>query len=554
MDTIRYQKGNPMSENNNSFLDSKTVMAIVFMAVLWFAWDAYMRNKYPHTYKNNQQQEEKKDVSRGDISKKKNFGISENGAQTWDRHKQTENKPVKEEQVKESLYQYESNWLSFTMTSKGMGIYDVILEKYTDRQHQPMKLGKRSHFTLFETNLIGKTLPLDFSVEKVGENKFVGQAFHGPMTITKEFFIDPITYTVFVNVEVSDIRREFLGLTTYLSEHIEEAPKSSFLMPSFGGQEVFTLNAEGQNRIFVSDLDESSNSHKGLQIAAVGTQYFAQAILDKSDVIPSAIFFKDEGSIIGRLNHSLLNRSSEFSITYMGFVGPKSSELLESLDPNLASLVDFGWFHWVGKFLLRLLKVFYGLSGNWGVAIILMTILVRLLLLPLNVFSYKSMKKMQIIQPEIKAIREKHKGGDAQKMNLEVMALMRENKANPLSGCLPMLLQFPIFIALYRVLGQSVELYQAPFVFWIQDLSLKDSFYILPILMGLSMFVQMKIQPNTMEEAQRRIMMLMPILFTFFMLSLPSGLTLYILVSTLFGIGQHFCFMREPTKAPVPTT
>ena len=136
-------------------------------------------------------------------------------------------------------------------------------------------------------------------------------------------------------------------------------------------------------------------------------------------------------------------------------------------------------------------------------------------------------------------------------MNQEVMTLMKKNNANPISGCLPMLLQFPIFIALYRVLGQSIELYQAPFVLWIQDLSLKDPFYILPILMGVAMFLQMKLQPNTMEPAQRRIMMFMPILFSFFMLGLPSGLTLYILVSTVFGILQHFYFMREATKTPL---
>ena len=533
-----------MNENNGSFLDSKTIIAIVLVAVGYFTWDSYMRSKYPHTYERNHQQtnsqeKQKEKVTKTEETIQKNTVVS-----------QRDNDKDNDEKL-EVFHKHENDWFSFIMTSKGMGLYDVVLKKYTDREGFPIKIGNKSNVTPFETNLTGRTTALDFSIEKVSDNKFVGKAFHGPMTIVKTLSINPANYTVNVDVRVSDITVEFLGLTTYLSDIIEEGEEQSLLIPSFGGQEIFTLNSEGQDRVFVSDI-ENSNSHKSLHIAAVGTQYFVQAVLDKSDVVPNATFFKDSNSIIGRLNHSILNRSSEFSINYTGFVGPKSAELLESLDSNLPSLIDLGWFSWIGKILLKLMKMFYSLSGNWGVAIILMTLLVRLILLPLNVFSYKSMKKMQVIQPEIKAIREEYKE-DPQRMNREVMALMKQNKANPLSGCLPMLLQFPIFIALYRVLGQSIELYQAPFGLWIQDLSLKDPFYVLPILMGLSMFVQMKIQPNTMEPAQRKIMMFMPIMFTFFMLGLPSGLTLYILVSTLFAILQHFYFMREPVKAPAVT-
>jgi YidC/Oxa1 family membrane protein insertase len=157
------------------------------------------------------------------------------------------------------------------------------------------------------------------------------------------------------------------------------------------------------------------------------------------------------------------------------------------------------------------------------------------------------MKKMQDIQPQLKQIRENLKD-DPQKMNLEVMKVMKESKANPLSGCLPMLLQFPIFLALYQVLGQSIELYQAPFVLWIKDLSLKDPYYILPVLMGLTMFIKHKITPTTMDPTQAKVMMIMPVLFSFFMISLPSGLTLYIFVSTLFGVAQQLYFLSEKTK------
>ena len=157
------------------------------------------------------------------------------------------------------------------------------------------------------------------------------------------------------------------------------------------------------------------------------------------------------------------------------------------------------------------------------------------------------MKAMQKIQPEMKAIREKYKS-DPTRMNQEVMGLMKRSKANPLGGCLPMLLQLPVFLALFSSLSMSIELYKAPFIFWIHDLSVKDPWFVLPVLMGVVMFVQQKITPTTMDPAQAKIMQYMPIVFAAMMVGLPSGLTLYIFISTAFGIVQQYIFMRD--KAP----
>jgi YidC/Oxa1 family membrane protein insertase len=158
------------------------------------------------------------------------------------------------------------------------------------------------------------------------------------------------------------------------------------------------------------------------------------------------------------------------------------------------------------------------------------------------------MKAMQAIQPQIQALKEKYKD-DQQKQQQEMMTLMRENKVNPVGGCLPAILQFPIFIALYQVLGNSIELYQAPFGLWITDLSLKDPYYILPVVMGITMFVQQKITPNTMDPAQAKVLQFMPLIFTFFMISLPSGLTLYMLVGAVFSVVQQMYFMRDKRRA-----
>ncbi|HPI41018.1 MAG TPA: membrane protein insertase YidC, partial [Pseudobdellovibrionaceae bacterium] len=197
--------------------------------------------------------------------------------------------------------------------------------------------------------------------------------------------------------------------------------------------------------------------------------------------------------------------------------------------------------------LLYLMKFFQTLVGNWGFAIILLTLTVRVIVLPFNIMSIRSSKAMQKVQPLLTSIREKYKD-DPLTLNKEMMSVMKQNGANPIGGCLPALLQIPIFLALYRVIGSSVELYQSPFVAWIGDLSSHDPFYVLPVLMGLTMFVQQKITPTPMDPVQAKVLAFLPIIMSLFMLQLPSGLTLYMFVSALFGIIQQYILMRDKNK------
>jgi len=227
------------------------------------------------------------------------------------------------------------------------------------------------------------------------------------------------------------------------------------------------------------------------------------------------------------------------------YFGPKEISHLQSVSPTIDQSLDFGWFSFLSILMLKLLKKFYGFLGNYGLAIILLTFLVRLITFPLQYKSTKSMKEMQKIQPKISQIKEKYKD-DKEKLNREMMLLMKNNKVNPLGGCLPLLVQMPIFIALYRVLYGSIELFHSPFYFWIKDLSLKDPHYILPVLMGITMFIQQKLTPmTTADPNQKKVMALMPVIFTVFMVSLPSGLNLYIFVSTLMGIFQQLWMNKK---------
>jgi YidC/Oxa1 family membrane protein insertase len=217
----------------------------------------------------------------------------------------------------------------------------------------------------------------------------------------------------------------------------------------------------------------------------------------------------------------------------------KNYDLLTSLGHNLHLSVDFGFFGILAVPILRGLDFFYHYFPNYGIAIILLTLLIRMITFPLQYKSFKSMKKMQVIQPELQKLREKFKD-DPQRMQKETMELFKRAGANPLGGCLPLIAQMPIFFAFYQVLYNAVELVGSPFIFWLTDLSAKDQFYVLPVLMGASLVLQMKLNPTpTTDPMQKKIMMFMPIVFAFIMKDLPSGLNLYMLISTLFGILQQ---------------
>jgi YidC/Oxa1 family membrane protein insertase len=224
---------------------------------------------------------------------------------------------------------------------------------------------------------------------------------------------------------------------------------------------------------------------------------------------------------------------------FIFYAGPKEYDRLKNLNKGLEHIVDFGWFTVVAMPLFWVLKFFYKFLGNYGWTIMLITIVVRIPFIPILNKSQQSMKKMQKIQPMMADIKEKHKK-DPQKMQQEMMALYKKHKVNPVGGCLPMLLQIPVFIALYNVLNKAIELRGAPFALWITDLASKDPYYILPVTMGVTMVIQQKMTPTTMDPSQAKIMMFMPIIFTFMFLSFPSGLVLYWLVNNVLGIVQQY--------------
>lgn len=226
------------------------------------------------------------------------------------------------------------------------------------------------------------------------------------------------------------------------------------------------------------------------------------------------------------------------------FAGPKTQDRLKAAAPNLERTVDYGWLWLIAEPLFWLLRWIHGYVGNWGVAIIVLTLLIKLAFFHLSAASYKSMARMRKLQPRIMDLRDRF-SGDKQKLNAAMMELYKKEKINPLGGCLPILVQIPVFIALYWVLLESVELRQAPFIGWIQDLSVHDPYFVLPIAMGVTMFAQQKLNPAPPDPMQARIMMALPFVFTFLFLFFPAGLVLYWFVNNLLSIAQQWVITRK---------
>lgn len=255
--------------------------------------------------------------------------------------------------------------------------------------------------------------------------------------------------------------------------------------------------------------------------------------------------------VVGPTMNVAPGQTTTTSATFYG--GPEIADNLKPLAPHLELTIDYGWLWPISVAIFWVMKHIYNIVGNWGWSIVLVTLLIKLLFYKLSETSYRSMAKMRKLTPKLQAIKERY-GDDRQKLSQATMELYRKEKANPMSGCLPMIVQIPFFIALYYVLIESVELRQAPWILWIQDLSSRDPYYVLPILMGLSMWVQQKLNPPPTDPMQARMFMLLPVMMTLFFLAFPAGLVLYWLVNNCAGILQQWYItkrMETQDKKPV---
>ncbi|WP_165740809.1 membrane protein insertase YidC [Pseudoalteromonas sp. Z1A6] len=371
------------------------------------------------------------------------------------------------------------------------------------------------------------------------------------VNFTKTYVFKKGQYDVGLEYKVNNTTSTPLQVQLYTQIKRTVQEKGSMVDQNYLGA-AYGTDEEPYEKYSFSDMaDKNLNkSTQGGYVAFI-QHYFVSAwvpMQDQSNTIYSLIT-KSNAAIIGAKDPAVnIQAGSEQILTATYYMGPKESDILEAIHPDLDLTVDYGWLWFISQPLFVLLKWLHSILGNWGVAIIAITIIVKSLMYPLTKAQYTSMAKMRALQPKMAALKEKF-GDDRQKFGQATMEMYKKEKVNPMGGCFPILLQMPIFLALFYVFLESTELRHAEFIFWLTDLSAQDPYYVLPILFGASMFVTQKLQPMTVTDPmQQKMMTFMPVIFSVFFLWFPSGLVLYWLVSNLISIVQMLIIYRGMEK------
>jgi len=371
------------------------------------------------------------------------------------------------------------------------------------------------------------------------------------VSFTKTYVFKKGQYDVGLEYKVNNTTSAPVQVQLYTQIKRTVQEKGSMVDQNYLGA-AYGTDEEPYEKYSFSDMaDKNLNINTQGGYVAFIQHYFVSAwvpMQDQANTLYSLIT-KSNAAIIGVKDEAVnVQAGSEQVLTATYYMGPKESDKLEAIHTDLDLTVDYGWLWFISQPLFVLLKWLHSILGNWGVAIIAITIIVKSLMYPLTKAQYTSMAKMRALQPKMKALKEKY-GDDRQKFGQATMEMYRKEKVNPMGGCFPILLQMPIFLALFYVFLESTELRHAEFVLWLTDLSAKDPYYVLPILFGASMFITQKLQPMTVTDPmQQKMMTFMPVIFSVFFLWFPSGLVLYWLVSNLISIVQMLIIYRGMEK------
>lgn len=380
---------------------------------------------------------------------------------------------------------------------------------------------------------------ISLTATETSELVYTGITSEG-VKITKTFTFSADSYLVKTDLTVEN------STDSFLSANVESVVTSSFGSKDKRGYHNGPV-LRNLNEVERYDTDDKVVIGAGkLNWIGMEDKYFLAAMVPeaKKDLSWRVDVPSGEHSVAILQLPVKLSPGEKAYISYGAFVGPKEYSLMKSFEATLEESIQFGMFSFLAKPLLVVLNFFQRFIGNYGIAIIILTILIKIIFYPLTKHSLSSMNDMKKVQPQMAIIKEKYKD-DKQRMNKEMMDLYKRHKINPLSGCLPMLLQIPVFIGLYEALYVAIELRHAPFFLWITDLSAKDPFYISPLLMGGTMFLQQKMSPTSMDPTQSKMMMFMPLIFTIMFLNFPSGLVIYWLVNNVLTIGQQYLIRRS---------
>lgn len=481
------------------------------------------------------------------------------------------NLPIAATTAEHRLIHVTTDVFAITIDTKGGNIVQTALLKYPVQldvtPQQPVQLLDNDPASLYvaQSGLIGQEGPdtsagqAVYSAPQSNYTLAPGQdlltvdlLWHNKngLVVRKQFIFQRNNYQVNVNYQIVNHSAK-----TWTGQFYAQLQRKKVVPPShmmfginpFTGAAISSPDKPYQKLSFDKLAEQNVSAQIQGGWLAMQQHYFLSAWVPNSTETFNYYSTVTDGDIytVGSLGPVInVGPDSQTTTSAKFYAGPEIIDNLKAVAPNLDLTVDYGILWFISIAIFWLMKHIYNIVGNWGWSIVLVTVLIKLAFYYLSAKSYRSMAAMRNLQPRLQALKERH-GDDRQKLTQATMELYKTEKINPLGGCLPMIVQIPVFIALYFVLIESVELRQAPFILWIHDLSLKDPYYVLPILMGITMFIQQRLNPPPSDPTQAKIMQFLPIIFTFLFLSFPAGLVLYWIVNNTLSILQQWHIMRR---------
>jgi YidC/Oxa1 family membrane protein insertase len=545
---------------------ARFIIAVALSFLVFLAWDYFYNDKKPAT------KVEQAAVGQQAVKTE----APESGKDIKPQEKPSYVTPLAKSRETSRVIKINTPFYSLNINEKGAAITSFVLSKYRENinDDSPNKemIPKEVEAGTILAGFAGNIVPgietalfvsdADSEVIDLKEgNKEIRFYWKSPqgVIIEKKFNLSADTYLIGLTVNIINQSPESIKDKLYVTLNSYYTDKSG--SQSFEGP--FALINNSLEQIKLKDIEEKNTYSGVLKWIAVQDRYFMAAIIPKMSLeTDMRLSLKDKKYLEAKyLNpEKEIRPGAQEQVEFNIFFGPKSLNLLGSLGYDLNKSINFGWFDFIAKPFLYFMNFLYKFIPNYGVAIILLTIIIKLLFWPLGSKSYKSMNEMKKIQPLLAGIKEKY-GNDKKRMNEEVMGLYKTYKINPLGGCLPMVAQIPVFFALYRMLYETIELRHAPFMFWIKDLSAPDRLFsfafsipfmeppygipVLTIIMGATMFIQQKMTPAVGDPTQAKMMMILPFVFTVIFVNFSAGLVLYWLINNVLSILQQYIISRK---------
>jgi YidC/Oxa1 family membrane protein insertase len=536
-------------------MDRRTIIALVLTVVILFVFQTYFSPKPQPTGEQTQSKEQVKAKEEAKPQGQATVEEKSQGRETKQKEIGTPAKPKIETKPPKDVL-VETPFLKVTLTDFGGGIKSVQLKKYKetvkgDKDKEMIEDVKPYTYLPAITQVVNNQMIDDRSTFKPDKENLTIKdkpetiVFAGILSdgrkVKKAYTFYPDTYTVGMNVEIESVDKGSTRLDFAVITHKNE---SSY---TFKGPFVYNNKKFEQ----IEKIEKNIDIDKNFGYAGLDDGFFAFIYMPQDDSrLPLTVLKTEAGNPILRLSMEKGTASAKL------YFGPKQTDVLRSLNVHAEKIIDFGWFDIIAKPLIVGMTYSNKLTHNYGIDIILLTILIKIIFYPLTVKSSKSMKNMQKLQPQVAKLKEKYKD-DKQRLNQEMMDLYKKQGVNPMGGCLPMIIQIPVFFALYKALSSAIELRHAPFMFWINDLSAPEDLFsfailgytlpirILPLIMGVTQVIQQKMTPTSVDPMQEKMMLFMPIFFTFLFWGFPAGLVLYWLVNNVISIGQQYYINKK---------